>query len=222
VSVGSEIAGSTANRLFHWIGVVLSAAGFAVVCIHVIRLWLEPSAWGDPRWIGYMPMLLMSEFALLVITLVAAGLAAATQRVALRVLIAAALLGLFFAPSIVVFRVLGDDPLADYLLVLIGTRFLMLFGTSVSGTDFADLLGHTALSATILLLVLLAMLLVTAVVPMPMGGIDAQLLDRVLRAGAETAWDREPQRVLATIVVYCLVMIWFELRVIGPAQLKQT
>jgi hypothetical protein len=55
-----------------------------------------------------------------------------------------------------------------------------------------------------------------------MGGIDAQLLDRVLRAGAETAWDREPQRVLATIVVYCLVMIWFELRVIGPAQLKQT
>jgi hypothetical protein len=92
---------------------------------------------------------------------------------------------------------------------------------SVSGSDFEDLLGHTAVCISILLLVLLGMLLVTAVVPMPMGGIDAQLLDRILRAGAETPWDREPQRTLATVVVYCLVMIWLELVVIGPAHAGQ-
>jgi hypothetical protein len=212
---------ATPNPLIHWLGVIVSAAGFGVICIQVIRLWLDPLAWGDARWIGYMPTLLGSEFALLIITLVAAGLASATDRVGFRVLIAAGLLGLFFAPSIIVARMLGDDPLADYLLVLIGTRFLVLVGTSVSGSDFEELLGHAAVSVTMLLLVLLGMLLLTAVVPMPMGGLDAKLLDQILREGAETAWDREPQRALATVVVYCLVMIWMELMVVGPAQPKQ-
>lgn len=218
MSVGAAIADPTPNRLIHWLGVIVSATGFGVVCIHVVRLWLDPLAWGDARWIGYMPMLLGTEFALLVVTLVAAGLASATRRVALRVLIAAGMLALFFAPSIVVSRMLGEDPLADYLLVLIGTRLLVLIGASVSGSDFEDLLGHTAVCASMLLLVLLGMLLVTAVVPMPTGGIDAQVLDRIRATGAETAWDREPQRALATVVVYCLVMIWMELTVIGPAR----
>lgn len=221
MSAGPAIREQTANRLIQWIGAVVSATGFAVVGILVIRLWLDPQAWGDARWIGYMPMLLGFELALLVITLVSAGLASATQNVVFRVLIAAGLLGLFFAPAIVVTRMLGDDPLAGYLLVLIGSRFLVLVGAFVSGSDFEDLLGHSAVSASILLLVLLGMLLLTAVVPMPMGGIDAQLLDRIRAGGEESAWGAEPQRVLATVVVYCLVMIWVELMVIGPAQPRQ-
>ncbi|MGE0875914.1 MAG: hypothetical protein AB7O31_14725 [Burkholderiales bacterium] len=202
-----------------WAGAAGSAVGFATIGILVVRLWLDPLAWGDERWVRYMPMLLMTEFALLAITLVAAGLCSRTPKLAYRALIAAAFLVLFFAPTIYVARMLGDDPLVDYLLVLIGARFLALAGSSAAG--YEELIGRTAVAAAILILVLLAMLLVTAIVPMPLGGIDAALLERIIPSDAETGWEREPQRTLATVVVYCLAMVCVELLLIGPGAGKR-
>lgn len=204
------------RRFIGWTGAVLSAAGFVAIGIQVIRLWCDPLAWGDVRWIGYMPHLLMAEFALLVITLVVAGLCSRTPQPVYKALISAGFLALFFAPSIFVARMLGDDPLADYLLILIAARFLVLLGSSASG--YEDLLGHSALAAVVFVLVILGMLLVTALVPMPLGGMDAALLERLDLWNAETAWAREPQRAMATIVVYCAAMVWVELGLVGPRE----
>lgn len=208
------------NRVTHGIGAIVSAAGFALIGFQVVRLWLDPTAWGDLRWVGYMPQLLMAEFALLVITAIAAGLCWRIRGLPYRVLISATLLGVFFGPTIYVARMLGDDPLAEYLLVLIGARFLVLVGSSASG--FEDLLGHTAVATCVLLLVLLGMLLVTALLPMPAGGIDAGLLRELVPTDAETGWEREPQRAFATVVVYCGVMVGVELLLIGPAGARTT
>ncbi|HEX5757100.1 MAG TPA: hypothetical protein VFY12_12225 [Arenimonas sp.] len=206
----------TSHRLIHWSGAVFAAAGYAAIAVQVVRLWLDPMAWGDERWIGYTPRLLMGEFALLGITLVAAGLCTVVSKLIYKILISAGLLLLFFGPSIFVAHMLGDEPLLDYLLLLIVARFLVLVSSSASG--YEDLLGHSAIALVIFFFVMLGMLLVTAVLPMPLGGIDDALLKRIIPWEAETPWDREPQRSIATIVVYCVAMVAVELLLIGPAR----
>jgi hypothetical protein len=62
------------NRLLHWLGAGVAAAGYAVIGMQVVLLWLDPSAWGDVRWIGYMAQLMMPELTMLAITLVAGSL----------------------------------------------------------------------------------------------------------------------------------------------------
>ncbi|MBD8524628.1 hypothetical protein [Pseudomarimonas arenosa] len=203
-----------ASSAMRWLGAIMSAAGFAVIGGQVLRLWLDTSAWGDERWVGYVPRLLITEFVLLGVTLVAASLCSKTRRWSNRALIVAGFLFAFFAPSIYVAGRLGDDPLVDYLLLLIGLRFLLLVTSSAAGLQ--HLIGQTAVSICILILVILSMLVLTALVPMPLGDIDTALLDRLIPWNASTGWEREPQRAMATVLVYCLAMVCVELLLIGP------
>lgn len=200
---GTEGPGDLPSRLWAAVSCWSMASMFLVA-------WWWPRAIDHGRWVKLGVGMLFVEFLViqsgaLLISLSALKDSAARRRALLRL---GCLYGVFGIAVVLAFR--SWEVLASFLVVMSGRFWSAWNAREDEGTE---LFKRRVAASTVLFMVLVFL---SAVVPVPHGGVTPQLLQEVWPTQGTGLWQRHPETALATGAVYFLLLGLVELRTVGP------
>lgn len=182
------------HRLKHWFGALSAGLPCLYLSSVLVRVWMDPLAWDEGRWVPYGIGLLMVEFLVIHSGGFIGGLTAMKGGKRWFVLVALVLL----------YAVMG----VGMSLIVESSGLLYVFGLVLVGRviDFATLgpkgvrvmLGRSLLSIPLYM----AVTLLTVALPVPRLGITAGVAHAVMPQGQGGIWLEEPQRAICAATLY--------------------
>ncbi|MGZ9030211.1 MAG: hypothetical protein ACXW2G_02485 [Burkholderiaceae bacterium] len=178
-----------------------TAAGCWFVAGCFLVAWWWPRLLDDGRWVKFGVGVLLFEFLTIHATGIFAGLRqkGGTPRSAAWLVVMYVLMALAMAAAFKSWVLLVSFGM------LLASRVRSLFHPEDRTTAAA---GHRRMAVSALLF--LALAFATVFVPLPVGGLDAALLNEAWPGRGGGLWEQRPQQALAMGFVYFLVLGWVE------------